>query len=510
MLLLGLFSSGFLFSQVRFSSGFESGSLGEVKLIDSSWIKTTPTDSMLTLSYEVFSRFDPLNPVDTSLSPSGRWYYFRMTGVKGKQIFLNIRNSEAIRPFFSYDNKKFSRLEYAENINTGQINKIFTRDTVYICHFIPYTCSHLNDKIDEWSKNSCVTTETLGQSFQGRLVKMLTITDPSVDKKYKKRVWIHGRTHPSESPSSWHLEYLIDQLLDGSAYSKSILANTVFYVVPFINPDGVFWGCSRSTSTGVNIEINWDRPDSLTMPEVKLLRKKITELTSDRPLDLLLNMHSQIANSITYWIHTAESTSDEMYRKQLLLTNLTINDNPYFTSKDQSFSAVAPRYVEGWMWNHFGNKTVAVTFETPYTFYKDDIDGEWVSLDNLNKLATNSLHAIGDYLEVKTPVRTAADIKVIKPRKWEKVDNNSMVYFGNDCFLSKGKKLKVKASLHLPEGGTYKIYSWVAGPTARISPEGTNCWKKVGTITVNKSGNHVWRGTSDMLNGVADKILLVK
>ena len=89
ILLLNIFSSGFLFSQVQFSSDFESASIGSVKLLDSVWIKSTPTDSMLSLSYEISSRFDPLNPVDTSLSPSARWYYFRITGVKGKQIFLN-------------------------------------------------------------------------------------------------------------------------------------------------------------------------------------------------------------------------------------------------------------------------------------------------------------------------------------------------------------------------------------------------------------------------------------
>jgi len=510
LLLLSLFCSGFLFSQVRFSSDFESGSLGEVKLIDSVWVRTTPTDSMLTLSYELFSRFDPLNPVDTSLEPSARWYYFRITGVKGKQLFINILNSETIRPFFSYDNKNFSRFEYVENLTSGQINKIFTQDTVYICHFIPYTCSHLDNKFEEWGKNSLVGTEILGYSQQGRSVKMMIITDNSVDNKLKKRVWIHGRTHPSEAPSSWHLEYLIDQLLDGSAYSKSILSHTIFYVVPFINPDGVFGGYSRSTSTGVNIEINWNRPDSLTMPEVKLLRTKITEITNDRPLDLLLNMHSQIANSVTYWIHTPESTSDQMYRKQLLLTNLTINDNPYFTSKDQSFSAVASKYVEGSMWNKFGNNTLAITFETPYTYYKNDIQGDWVSLENLNKLATNSLNAINDYLELDSPARVLADINVASYKNWNKVNDNSKVYFGADCFLAKKPRQKVKVHVTLPEGGTYKVYSWVCGPVARVSPPGTNYWKEVGKVTVSKGCRFKWKGRSEQLDGVADKMLFLK
>ncbi len=510
MLLLNIFCSGFLFSQVHFSSDFESASIGSVKLLDSVWVKSAPTDSMLTLSYEISSRFDPQNPVDTSLSPSARWYYFMITGVKGKLLFINIRNSEVIRPFYSYDNKNFQRFEYVENINKGQINKIFTSDTVYICHFIPYTCTHLDKKFDEWNKSKYVKTEVIGQSQQGRDIRMMTITDGSIGNKYKKRVWIHGRIHPSEHPSSWHLEYLTDKLLDGSAHSKALLANTIFYIVPFTNPDGVYGGFSRSTSTGVNIEINWDKPDSLTMPEVKVLKSKMEELTRESPFDLLLNMHSQISGTITYWLHTAESTSGLMFRKQMLLSSLTINDNPRFTPSDLSFSAVAPRYVEGRMWNRFGNSTVAVTFETPYTFYRNNNKGEWVSLDNLKALANNSLCAISDYLEISSDVRILTDIIVASPSKWKRADDDSLVYFGNDCLITDDGKQRVKGKVILPEAGTYKIFTWVAGNVKNTTESGINCWKEIDSVTVSKKCTYKWRGTSLQLNGVADKMLFLK
>lgn len=510
LLLLNIFCSGFLFSQVQFSTDFESASIGSVKLLDSVWIKSTSTDSMLTLSYEISSRFDPLNPVDTSLSPSARWYYFRITGVKGKQLFINIKNSEAIRPFYSYDNINFQRFESVENINKGQINKIFTQDTVYICHFIPYTCSHLDKKYKEWSGSEYVKSEVIGQSLQGRDIRMMTLTDWSIDDKNKKRVWIHGRVHPSEHPSSWHLEFLIDKLLDGSTHSRALLANTIFYIVPFTNPDGVYGCLSRSTSSGVNIEINWDRPDSLTMPEVKALRGKIESLTKDRPFDLLLNMHSQISGSITYWIHTAESTSGLMFRRQMLLSALTINDNPFFAPADLSFSGVAPRYVEGWIWDRSGNNTVAITFETPYTYYKNDKNGDWVSLDNLKSLAGNSLSAISDYLGISSDARILADVKVSRLSAWKKAADDSLVYFGNECLITDKVRQKVSAKVKLPEAGTYRIYSWVAGAVGNWSDNMINRWKEVGSVTVSKKRTYKWRGTSDQLNGVADKLLFLK
>lgn len=137
--------------------------------------------------------------------------------------------------------------------------------------------------------------------------------------------------------------FSLTSFLDGSTNSRALLANTIFYIVTSsTNPDGVYGGLSRSASSGVNIEINWDRPDSLTMPEVKALRGKIESLTKDRPFDLLLNMHSQISGSITSWIHTAESTSGLMFRKQMLLSALTINDNPFFAPADLSFLRCRP------------------------------------------------------------------------------------------------------------------------------------------------------------------------
>ena len=522
LLLLSMTCSSFLFSQVRFTADFESGSLGSVTRLDSAWVKTSYGDSLLILSYDLFSRHDPLNPVDTSLKPSARWYYFKMEGVKGKQIFLNINNSEAIRPFYSYDGINFNRFEQSENINKDRVDKIFTRDTVYISHFIPYTLSHLHQKLDSWGNNKYVIRDTIGYSMQGRPIEMMTITNQAVDNNLKKRVWIHGRAHPSEQPCNWHLEAMIEKLLSGTPYPEALLSGIVFYIVPIINPDGVAGGYSRSTSNGVNIEINWDRPDSLTMDEVKVLKRQLAELTTSRPLDLLLNMHSQIANSITYWIHTAESTTPVTYRKQLLLSNLTANANPYYASKDQSFSDMASRYVEGWIWNKFNDSTVAITFETPYTYYGENIAGEWVSPANLSLLAGNSLNAIGDFLEINSPVRFLTDIepagrryvkraeKDDKKNCWKIIEDNSKVYFGDNMYQSVNGDPKARIYLKGVPAGIYTLYNWMAGAAEKISADGSNQWRRIGILKIRKGGRKVLKLRASQLNGVADKAMLVK
>lgn len=511
-LLLAITGSSFLFAQVRISSDFDTGSIGEYSLIDSVWVKRGINDSILTLSYEIHSRFDPVNPVDTALRPSARWYHFRMEGVKGKQIFINIKNSEVIRPFYSYDGINYSRFEDVENPFKGTINKIFTSDTVYISHFLPYTYSRFREKIDYWKSLNNVNHEVIGESSQGRSIEMLTVTDANYDNSTKKSIWIHGRSHPSESPSSWHLEAMIDEITSDTPFAKELRKNAVFYLVPFINPDGVAGGYSRSTSTGVNIEINWDRPDSLTMPEVKALKSALERITRVKPLDLLLNMHSQISNSVTYWIHNAESTTARFLKEQLMLSSLTINYTPYYRPADQSFSAIAPRYAEGWIWDRFKEATVAITFETPYTYYNQNREGTWVSPENLKELGYSVLYAVSDLYNLDNTNKIFINlIDLNKAKRWNKEDSEfTKLFFGEKYLISQKDNSKLKVVVPDLKKGEYELFRWIIGPSAGIYPDEVNRWQKTDVFTQKRDGRFVWKYKAGKIGEEQSAILIVK
>lgn len=480
LLSLLLLGGSSILGQIRVDSKFESGKVGEYIIDDSSNI------------VKIVSASDPLNPIDTLLAPSSRWYYFKLTGVKDKMVSIEIKRSECIRPFYSYDNINFFRFDSTEcNSSNGTVTKFFYYDTVYISHFIPYTLSRLNAKIVDWSKKSDkVISYSIGKSLDNRDITILEITNNKKQDSSKKRVWIHGRSHPSESPSSYHLEFLIDKLLDSSKVSDELLDNTIFYVVPMINPDGVFGGYSRSTSSGVNMEINWDKDSTQTIPEVNVLKKKILEIVTSGHFDLFLNMHSQIANSVTYWIHTWESTNRSFLRRQLLLSNLTANNNQHYSYKDQSFSSLANRYAEGWIWKISGDKSIAITFETPYTFYKEDPSGDWVSLKNLEELALNSFYSIYDFLTIKGSNRAIYDSdEVVYNRRWNADTSNSSIYFGNSVLNAKKRSatLKFKAN-SLERLSEYLVYKWEPGRTVSDYQPRTNIWKSISTTKSDKKG----------------------
>ena len=484
LLIAALFAATQLSAQITFSSNFESGSMEKAEFV-SQEVK----NGVECITYDFYSRFDPANPARPTLAPSARWYYFKMTGVKDKLVTLNVKNSDARRPYYSYDNENWTRFSSVESPDEKTIIKKYEQDEVYIAYYIPYTYSRLLDKIQEWVKYDWVDLSSIGQSEHGRNMPLLTITNKNL-KENKKVVYIHGRVHTSETPGTWHLERMIDDLVADTPYANALRENTVYYILPFTNPDGVVEGMSRSNSNGVNMEVNWDDPEEVTTKEVKNMRAFLQGLLAKGNVDVFLNMHSQSMHQATYWVHTAETSSDTFYKNLMVLANLTINDNPYFAKKDLCFSKMGSRYCEGWFWNNSGEKTLAVTFETPYTYYSQNKEGEWVSIENLRTFADHNVLALGDYLGEGAPYR----IIISEPAQVagaQKMTDHSKFYFGDSYLKALKNGTKVKYVFNGKENGTaipageYEVYKWAVGENKTVSNQGENEWVKVGQFKHN-------------------------
>ncbi|MDR1347012.1 MAG: hypothetical protein LBJ63_01075 [Prevotellaceae bacterium] len=495
-------------AQVKFDTDFESGSAGKITQIDSVYVRISENDSILHLSYIIESRFDPQNPVDTALPPSARWFYFRMTGAKNKYIYLDFKHTDPLRAVYSYDNHKFERFE-ANEAELRKIHKFFDADTVYIAYFIPYTNSFLQSRIDNWKQHKDVTVNTFGYSLHNQPMQLMTITDKTVSDENKYRIWIHARTHTSETPSSWHLDGLIEALLADNKDAETYRKYFIFYIVPFANPDGVFEGLSRSNSTGVNQEINWDRDELQTVVEVKNLKQQMKELTSDRAFDLFLNMHSQVANSATYWVHTAQTTNDKFLSRQLLLCYLNMFDNHYLSPKELSFSKMASRYPEGWTWNSFGDKTVAMTFETPYTYFGES--NIWLNTENLRDFGKTTLNAVAMYFGICTPERIILDNEKAKTQgKWNEAKSDRMIYFGDSYLYPQKSGSKITYRHKKLSAGKYKIYKWIVGESSEKPAMNENKWILIDRHEQKKTSSFKYKFKPNNAGETFDAIMLVK
>ena len=104
------------------------------------------------------------------------------------------------------------------------------------------------DELTEWLDGfaaeypDLVHTSSIGQSYEGRDIWLLTVTNhASGAPDEKPAIWIDGNIHASEVTASMAIVHLVDQLTSGYGTDPRItraLDTRTFYLVPRVNPDG--------------------------------------------------------------------------------------------------------------------------------------------------------------------------------------------------------------------------------------------------------------------------------
>lgn len=473
------------YSQIRFDADFDSGNIGTVSTSDSINFNVTTIGDIV-----------------------GRWFYFRIAGVENKQIRVNIPTSDFTRAVYSYDNSEYIRFSASETPSFNSFQKTFEKDTVFVAYFTPYSFEFLQSRINTWKESPYVSLTEIGRTERDFPLQELKITDPFYSDDNKLKIWIHARTHPSETPSSWQLDGIIDALLEENPVVEYYRQKVVFYIVPFTNPDGVYYGKSRVNYDGIDLERDWNYSDENTTTEVKALKARILEHSTNDTLDIFLNLHSQVSSYCTFWIHEWTSTSNYFYRREYQFANLNTSDNPYFSQDDYSESTLKAYFPEGWLWSLYGHKVMALTYETPYDQYSND---DWVTVENLKEIGKRTVYASAEYLELNHPRHFILDNKnALVSGNWTSIDQNSLEFYGDD-FLFKvpgDGSSTVTYTSQVLESGNYNIYSmWpsnngnafdadfqISSQTESISvtktlKENGGQWNYLTSISLKNSGN---------------------
>ena len=447
-----------IFAQIKFDGDFESGNL-----------KSVFTNDSTTFYVETFDETEATN----FRYLGGRWFYFRISGVKDKFIRVEITTppSDFTRAIYSYDNVNFERFSFDESPERGVFQKTFEKDTVYAAYYTPYTFSMLQQKLALWEKSQFVKLDTLGYSPNLFPMQEMIITDFTVPDDEKQTIWIHSRTHPGETPSSWHFEGIVNELLSGSEVVNHYLTKLKFHLIPFVNPDGVYFGNSRTNPSFIDLERQWDKETNQTSQEVVILKSRLKELCDEKPVSVFLNLHSQAASYCTFWIHRARSTSQNFYRSQYQFKYLHVSDNPYFVPADSSESDLQSYFPEGWLWNNYGEDVMALTYETPYNNYFKSSNEPYIEVtnENLFEIGRRTVYAIAEYLEISHPYHFIMDNKMARyagdqPTTYA-VTNE---YFGEDFDVLESDKtiFAVFESEELPSG-IYDVSGW--WPTSEVN-----------------------------------------
>ncbi|XP_063847981.1 carboxypeptidase B-like [Scylla paramamosain] len=113
------------------------------------------------------------------------------------------------------------------------------------------------------------TLETVGKSYEGRPMNLLTVGKGGAD---KPGIFIDGGIHAREWISPATVTFLVNQLVTNSSAHDDLLSSVNFYFMPVINPDGYdysftddrLWRKTRSEPaspggcSGADANRNWD------------------------------------------------------------------------------------------------------------------------------------------------------------------------------------------------------------------------------------------------------------
>jgi murein tripeptide amidase MpaA len=213
-----------------------------------------------------------------------QWFYFRVSGAKGRTVTLNITNCggsaypggwEGYKARYSTDRSDWRQeadTSYADGTLT--IRHHCTADSVWFAYFAPYSMEQHHDLIARIASRPGVSLIELGQSIEGQPVDLLRMgTGP-------KQVWLYARQHPGESMAEHWMEGALDMLTApaddyDARVAAGLLKKCTLHIVPNMNPDGSCRGHLRTNVMGVNLNREWANPTAEKSPEVLCVRDEM-------------------------------------------------------------------------------------------------------------------------------------------------------------------------------------------------------------------------------------------
>jgi murein tripeptide amidase MpaA len=331
-----------------------------------------------------------------------QWFYFRLTGARGRECALKLTNAggasyargwDGYRAVASYDRRTWFRVPTTYDGTMLTIRHAPTHDAVYYAYFAPYSMERHADLIAQALASPQVRLEVLGATLDGQDLDLLRIGEAAPGKRV---CWVIGRQHPGETMAEWWMEGFLQRLLDGAdPVARELLKRAVFNVVPNMNPDGSRRGHLRTNAAGANLNREWLNPDMARSPEIVLVRRAMQE----SGVDFCLDVHGDETLPYNFLISTAGTPSASEKQKALYLTHAEAlrRASPDFQTAhgypDPKPGGANLTMCGNWVAETFG--CLAATLEMPF---KDTVDtpdeaAGW-SPERSRKLGAAELEAI--------------------------------------------------------------------------------------------------------------------
>lgn len=284
---------------VTFNKAFEGASLGKIEKLG---------DTTFRLHIEGQSDERGRNRQTT-------WFYFRMDNIAGRELTLTFTDwvgeyndkpgacpmGPTLRPVFSYDGETWRHTEAIEWDAEKQESTLKfkpERDTVWLAHIPPYPHSKLLKLLADLDRSPHARVEVIGRTALGRDLHLVTVTNFGQPDDAKKTVWLQARQHAWEAGTSFVMEGALRFVTSDDAQARALRDKVIFKFTPMLDPDGCALGKVRFNANGWDVNRHWDEVDLRDprwlrlMPEIWYVKKAIFAAHTERPIDLMVNMHN--------------------------------------------------------------------------------------------------------------------------------------------------------------------------------------------------------------------------
>ena len=237
-----------------------------------------------------------LHPEDAPPINPSPWYAFRVSGVEGAPVTLDMRvEGGKVRywPKLSRDGENWRRApDSAVQILGDQERMVLELNLpgpeLWVAGQELLTDEWFSAQDRVMDTRPFATTRLAGLSAEGRPIRV-TETEPR-----DEFILIVGRQHPPEVTGSLNLFPFLATVLGDSALARQFRERYRLVIYPFLNPDGVAHGHWRHNTGGVDLNRDWG---PFTQPETRLVRDHVDRLVAGGASPrLMLDFHSTHRN----------------------------------------------------------------------------------------------------------------------------------------------------------------------------------------------------------------------
>ena len=201
------------------------------------------------------------------------WYAFKLWTEKQQDLYIRLSYPEEAKhryhPKISSDGLNWHRLD---TITDCTMKLSVGPDTTWVSAQELITGVHVEQWMRTLESSSNVKRDTIGMSHEGRPISLLKIGE-SDD---QRMIMVLSRQHPPEIPGFLAMQSFVETLCADTELARAFRSKYNSYVVPVVNPDGVYHGHWRHNRGGVDLNRDWE---DFNQPETSAIRNFMTQLT---------------------------------------------------------------------------------------------------------------------------------------------------------------------------------------------------------------------------------------